>query len=73
MPKLPSLTSKQLIKKLKKLGFKKDHQTGSHIIFYQPSTKRRAVVPYHLKDLKRGTLHSILKESGISVDEITNF
>jgi len=71
MSKLPVLTPKKLIKKLKKLGFLEDHQTGSHIIMYDPKTKRRATVPYHLKDIKKGTLHSLLKEAGISSEELT--
>ncbi|MBI2010283.1 MAG: type II toxin-antitoxin system HicA family toxin [Candidatus Chisholmbacteria bacterium] len=70
MPKLPALTPKQLLKKLTKLGFVKDHTTGSHIVMYHPRTKRRAVVPFHLKDIKKGTLNSLLKEAGISRAEI---
>ena len=69
MPKLPALTPKQVLKKLGKLGFVQDHITGSHIILYHPQTKRRAVVPYHLKTLPKGTLHSLLKEAGIDRDE----
>lgn len=70
MPKLPSFTPKQLIKRLKNLGFIEDHITGSHIIFYHPKTGKRAVVPYHLKDIPKGTLLSPLREAGISRDEI---
>lgn len=72
MPKLPVLTAKQLIKKLKKLDFVKDHATGSHIIFYHSKTGRRATVPFHLGDMKKGTLHSLLTEAGISIDELIN-
>lgn len=70
MPKLPSFTPKALIKKLKKLGFIEDHQTGSHIVMYHPETERRAVIPHHLKDLKKGTLLSLLNEAGVSREEI---
>jgi len=69
MPKLPSLSSKKLIEVLKSFGFKLDHSTGSHFIFYNPKTKKRAVVPYHLKDLPKGTIMSILKEAGITKKE----
>ena len=34
MPKLPSLTPKKIIKKLKKLGFVEDHISGSHVVMY---------------------------------------
>ena len=70
MPKLPVLTPKKLIKILEKAGFKLDHKTGSHFIFYDSKTKRRAVVPFHTKDLPKGTIISILKQSGITKDEL---
>lgn len=70
MPKLPSFTSKQLIKRLKNLGFIEDHATGSHIIFYHPKTGNRAVVPFHLKDIPKGTLLSLIREARISKDEL---
>jgi len=62
---LPRLNSKQVIKLLEKNGFVHDHTTGSHFIFYHPITKKRAVVPYHTKNLSIGTLKSILREAGI--------
>ena len=70
MPKIPSITSKSLIKTLKRVGFQLDHSTGSHLIFYNSETKKRAVIPFHKKDLPKGTLLSILKEAGISKEEI---
>ncbi len=66
MPKLPVLKPKDLIKKLEKLGFTKDHQTGSHLIMYHTEDNRRAVIPIHLKELPKGTLMAILRESRIS-------
>jgi predicted RNA binding protein YcfA (HicA-like mRNA interferase family) len=70
MSKLPPLTSRKFIKILKSLGFKLDHTTGSHFIFYNSQTKKRAVVPFHKKDLPKGTLMSILKEARISKEDI---
>jgi len=72
MPKLPVFKPKELIKKLGKIGFIKDHQTGSHIVMYHRKTKRRATIPYHLRDLPKGTLNSLLKEAGISREEISS-
>lgn len=70
MPKLPVITPKKLAKILEQLGFELDHITGSHFVFYHPETKKRAVVPYHTKDLPKGTLTSILREAGISKKEL---
>jgi len=73
MPKLLLLTPQKLIKTLKALGFQLDHSTGSHYIFYNPETKKRTVVPFHRKDLPKGTLISILKEAGIDRKELEKF
>jgi predicted RNA binding protein YcfA (HicA-like mRNA interferase family) len=71
MPKLPNLTSKELIKKLKQFGFELDHTTGSHYVFFNHETGRRAVVPYHTKNLPKGTFLAILRAAGLSKDDIT--
>ncbi|PJE62869.1 hypothetical protein COU88_02690 [Candidatus Roizmanbacteria bacterium CG10_big_fil_rev_8_21_14_0_10_39_6] len=72
MSKLPALKPKQVIKKFQKLGFIMDRQSGSHVILYDPRTKRRAVIPIHLSDLKKGTLSAIIRESGVNRDEFLN-
>jgi len=64
VPKLPVLKSKRLLKILQKAGFKIDHTTGSHYILYHPNGKR-VTLPYHLKDLPKGTIQTILKSAGI--------
>lgn len=70
MSKLPSITPRKLIKILSKMGFVIDHQTGSHVTMRHPITRCRAVIPYHNKDIPKGTLSAILRESGISKQEI---
>ena len=69
MPKLSVLKPKEVIKRFEKLGFIIDRQSGSHVILYRQKDKRRAVIPLHLKDIKKGTLLAILRESGISRDD----
>ena len=73
MPKLPVLTPKRIIKILEKLDFQLDHKTGSHFIFYDLKTKRRAVISFHSKDLPKGTLISILKQAGITKSELEKY
>ena len=70
MSKLPRIKPKQLIKTLKKAGFIFDHATGSHYIFYKENLSYPITVPFHGKDLKVGTLSAIIKQAGISVDEL---
>lgn len=67
MPKV--YTPKQVLSKLKKLGFAQDRQTGSHKVLYEPESKRRAVIPFHLKEIPKGTMSSILREAKISKEE----
>ena len=70
MPKLPVLSSKQTIKILEQNGFHLRRSSGSHFIFYHPETKRKVIVPYHAKDIPKGTLLAILKQAGILKDEL---
>ena len=70
MPKLPSLTSKGLLKILNSKGFEIDHITGSHYILYHPVSRKRVTLPFHTKDLPKGTLYSILKSAGISKKDL---
>ncbi|KCZ72919.1 putative periplasmic or secreted lipoprotein [Candidatus Methanoperedens nitroreducens] len=70
MPKLPSLTPHKIIKLLEKEGFVLDRTKGSHYIYYHPKTKRKVVIPLHKNDLPKGTLLEILKQAGISREEL---
>ena len=70
MPKLPVLTPRKVIKILLSKGFVLERAKGSHQIYYNPETKRRAVVPVHRKDLPRGTLLEILRQAGLSREEL---
>ncbi len=65
--KLPALRPKDVIKILNKLGFAFYRQKGSHKIFVKDIFL--VVVPDHTRDLKTGTLHNIIKGTGLSVEE----
>lgn len=64
MPKLPVLTPRKVLSLLRKQGFVVDHVTGSHYILLHPDG-RRVSVPYHTKDIPKGTLYDILKDAGL--------
>jgi len=70
MPRLPALTPREVIKILEKNGFELDRVKGSHHIYYHAETKRRVVVPLHKRDMPKGTLLEILKQAGITRDEL---
>jgi predicted RNA binding protein YcfA (HicA-like mRNA interferase family) len=73
MPKLPSIKPNQIIKFLKANNFVLDHVSGSHYIFYNPQNKKRAVVPQHNRDIPKGTLMSLLRESGFTREDIFKY
>jgi len=68
---LSNISGKKAIKIFKKFGYLHDHQTGSHIILYHPS-KPTLSVPNH-RELAPGLLRSLLRKSGISVDDFIKF
>jgi len=68
---LPAVKPRQVIKALKKIGFEFYRQKGSHQIYV--SGNKQVIVPYHNKDLKKGTLFNIIKGTGLSVDEFKQF
>jgi predicted RNA binding protein YcfA (HicA-like mRNA interferase family) len=70
LPKLPSLTPKKVIKILEQHGFQLDHSSGSHLVFYHPEKAKRVTVPFHRKDIPKGTLLAILKQAGIDKDDL---
>ncbi len=70
MAKLPIVKPKNIIAALQRAGFFIDHQTGSHArLIHQTEPQRRVSVPMHNKDLKRGTLKSILRQAELSVED----
>lgn len=68
MPKLPSLTPSEIIKILLKNGFIIDRIKGSHHILFNEDSKKMVVVPMHKKDLPKGTIYEIIKQSGLNIE-----
>lgn len=67
---LPLISGRELCKILRKIGYKNDHQTGSHIILRNENAPyRRLTVPNH-KEIKKGTLRTVLRQTGLTVDEL---
>lgn len=68
---MPSITSKKLLKYLKSKGFYISRQNGSHMILHHiDDDTKRVTLLIHNKDLKQGTLSSILKQAGIDKKEL---
>jgi len=68
---LPVLSARDVLRALRKAGFIERRSTGSHRLLVDPDDPTRAVtVPVHGgRDLRPGTLRSIIRQSGLTVDE----
>jgi predicted RNA binding protein YcfA (HicA-like mRNA interferase family) len=65
---LPQISGREVVKALFKIGYEKDRQKGSHIVLRQKShPHRRIIVPDH-KEISKGTLRAIIRQSGLTVE-----
>jgi len=67
VPKLPVISGEDFVKALLKRGFKIVRQRGSHITL--TNGEFNTVVPLH-KELAKGTLLGILKQCGLSREDL---
>ena len=68
MGRLAGFKYRQVVKKLKQLGFSFDRQAaGSHEIWFNAETGCYTTIPNHPRDLPEGTLRAILRQAGVSV------
>jgi predicted RNA binding protein YcfA (HicA-like mRNA interferase family) len=72
MPRLPTVTPRQVIRALERAGFAVDHQTGSHVVLLRASDGCRVVVPWHNRDLGRGLTRQIIRSAGLTREEFTD-
>ena len=59
------MTPKEMVKLLKKNGFKIVSQNGSHMKLKNDTTRKQTIVPYHAKELKTDLEQEILKQAGL--------
>ncbi|MFO0985036.1 MAG: type II toxin-antitoxin system HicA family toxin [Planctomycetota bacterium] len=59
-----------MIRALERAGFFLHHVRGSHHYFKHPARPElRVTVPVHARDIKRGTLSSIIRDAGPTDEE----
>lgn len=68
MPPLPTVSGADLVRALERAGFVRVSQRGSHVKMRHPDG-RTAIVPMH-REVAPGTLRSILRQAGLTVDEL---
>lgn len=68
--RLPALKPRDVLRVLQRAGFEVHHVSGSHYVLKHPEkTNLRVTLAWHNKDLKRGTLRSIIEQAGFSLSE----
>ncbi len=66
MGRLSGFKYRQIVKRLKAMGFVFDRQAaGSHEIWYNEQTDRYTTIPNHPGDMPEGTLRAVLRQAGI--------
>jgi predicted RNA binding protein YcfA (HicA-like mRNA interferase family) len=69
MPKLPTVNGPEAIRVFESLGWRITRITGSHYILARDGIPVRLSVPVHgNKALKPGTLRSLIRDSGLTVE-----
>ena len=71
--KLPTLTAKDVISVLHKIGFENVRQKGSHIFFRHPDGRTTLVSRHDKEDIGRGLLRQMLKEIELTPEEFLKY
>ena len=70
MPKQPRVNASEIVRALRRAGFEPARQEGSHLTLHHRVTDRQVTVPMHPGDLTVRLTHKILKQAGLSADDL---
>jgi predicted RNA binding protein YcfA (HicA-like mRNA interferase family) len=75
MSGLPVISGREVVRALTKAGFVVDRIAGSHhVMVFSGDPTRTVTVPVHAgRDLKPGTLRSIIRQTRLTVEEFSEF
>ena len=68
MASLPILSGREAVRAFSKDGWQMVRQRGSHMILVKDGNMATLSVPDH-REVAKGTLRSLIRSSGLSVDE----
>jgi len=68
---LPTASGREVVRTLERAGFFIDRVVGSHhMMVHRDDPRRTVTVPVHgARELKTGTLRSIIRQAGLTVEE----
>ncbi len=64
-----TLKPHEVVRILERFGYRFHRQKGSHLIMIKDGSVCQPVVPMHSKELKKGTLRSIIRQAGLTPEE----
>ncbi|WP_310451747.1 type II toxin-antitoxin system HicA family toxin [Sulfuritalea sp.] len=69
MGRLAGFSYREIVKRLKQLGFEFHRQAaGSHEIWLNAASNRYTTIPNHPGDMPEGTLRAILKQADVDTE-----
>jgi predicted RNA binding protein YcfA (HicA-like mRNA interferase family) len=69
MGRLARISGKEAVKAFQKAGWQLAGQMGSHVVLSRPGVRVNLSIPQH-KELSVGTLRSLIRNSGMTVEEV---
>lgn len=70
MPKLPRVSAREMVRALVRAGYVEFRQKGSHLHLVREADGRKVTVPVHGGDLPVGLIAEILRQAGLSADDL---
>jgi predicted RNA binding protein YcfA (HicA-like mRNA interferase family) len=67
--RLPNVSGSEAARAFEKIGYRVDHQTGSHIILRHVDPPHRHLLVPDDKELAKGTLRGLIRDAGLTVDD----
>jgi predicted RNA binding protein YcfA (HicA-like mRNA interferase family) len=71
MGKLGNISGKEAARAFQKAGWSAIGQVGSHLVLVKAGVRANLSIPQH-KELSVGTLRSLIRSAGLTVDEFLN-
>ncbi len=68
MAQVPLLSGREVVRAFEKFSWQVARQRGSHIILVKEGSRATLSVPDH-KEVARGTLRSLIRASGLTIEE----
>jgi len=70
LPRLAAVSGRKVVRALERAGYELIRWRGSHAVMVNRETNQTIPVPVHgSKPLRTGTLRSIIRDAGLTVDE----